>query len=84
MNDTPSQVNALRKGDYFLCCHTVAYPNHISAVELAKEEVTEAQNALKGASEQKSIINKIPKGKAGGGKGEYVISFSSRRSQTFY
>jgi hypothetical protein len=53
---------------------------YFPAVELAAKETTEAQKALQEATEQRKTINKIPKGKAGSGKGEQDILFSSRRT----
>jgi len=73
MNDTPvpqANLSILRKGEYLVWnCHPAAYPN-ASAVELAAKEATEAEKALQEAGEHKRAINRIPKGKAGSGKGE--------------
>jgi len=72
---TQVNVEILRKGE--LCSYTICSSSdlwdHISGVEVATTEVAEAEKIYYAAAEVKRAINKIPKGKAGGGKGEQNI-----------
>lgn len=88
MNDAPgypTQVNGLLKGEgcsrtngVWLLTKTVT---GISAVEVAAKEAAEAQDLLHAAAEEKRSINRIPKGKAGGGKGKQTIELSGLKTQ---
>jgi hypothetical protein len=90
MNDAPgypTQVNELLKGGG--CSRTNGvWPGlltktvtGISAVEVAAKEAAEAQDLLHAAAEEKRSINRIPKGKAGSGKGKQTIELSGLKTQ---
>jgi len=83
MNVTPApqvEVGILRKGDitYLLVIQQLTPSEPYSAVELAYNEVAEAQKALQEASERRTAINRIPKGKAGGGtSAKWTVEYPS-------
>jgi len=75
---TPANLKILQHGEEFWISYSISsatYLNHTSAAEVATRAAEEVGQAFNEALDERRAVNGIPKGKAGGGKGEQNIEF---------